>query len=235
MNSIVKATDLCVDYPIYGTRSLKNTVITGVTGGRIKMAENTTIVRALDCLNFEFYEGDRVGLWGHNGSGKTTLLRVLAGIYEPSCGSIKIKGTVDSFLNISLGMEGEATGLENIYMRAAMMGMSKKEIQEKLDEIIEFSELGNFIYLPFRTYSSGMQMRLAFSVSTCVRSDIIIMDEWLSVGDAEFMAKAGERLNNILSEAKLLVIASHSGSLIEMVCNRVLQMEHGVIVSDTRM
>jgi lipopolysaccharide transport system ATP-binding protein len=231
---MAKATNLCVDYPIYGTRSFKNAVITGVTGGRIKMADKTTVVRALDSLNFELYEGDKVGLWGHNGSGKTTLLRVLGGIYQPSSGSIEINGTVDSFLNISLGMESEATGLENIYLRAAMMGLPQKEIKEKLDEIIEFSELSDFIYLPFRTYSSGMQMRLAFSVSTCIRSDIVIMDEWLSVGDADFMVKAEKKLNDVLSKAKLLVVASHNRELIDKVCNRTLHIEHGVLISDTR-
>ncbi len=229
---IVKAADLCVDYPIYGTRSFKNAVITGVTGGRIKMADKTTIVRALDMLNFELYEGDRVGLWGHNGSGKTTLLRVLAGIYAPSAGSIRINGTVESFLNISLGMDGEATGIENIHMRAAMMGFSKKETEEKINEIIEFSELGDFIHLPMKTYSSGMQMRLAFSISTCVSADIILMDEWLAVGDAEFMLKARARLDSILEKSKLLVLASHDMALLKASCNRIIRLEHGRIICE---
>jgi lipopolysaccharide transport system ATP-binding protein len=234
MNVMAKATNLSIDFPIYGSRSFKNTVITGVTGGRIKMSDKTTVIRALEDLNFEFYEGDRIGLVGHNGSGKTTLLRVLTGIYAPSSGSMSVYGSVDSFLNISLGMEGDATGMENIYLRAAMMGMSKRETDEKLDEIIEFSELGDFIYLPFKTYSSGMQMRLAFSISTCVRADIVVMDEWLSVGDASFVKKAQERLNDILSRSKLLVLASHDFNLIANTCNRVLYMEHGNVIRDER-
>jgi lipopolysaccharide transport system ATP-binding protein len=159
----------------------------------------------------------------------------LSGIYTPSQGAIDINGTVSSFLNISLGMEGEATGIENIYLRAAMMGMSKREIDSKLDEILEFSELGDFIHLPFKTYSSGMQMRLAFSVSTCTKADIVIMDEWLSVGDAEFTKRAKERMDTILANAKLLVLASHDFGLVVNTCNRVLYMEHGRIVRDEAM
>jgi lipopolysaccharide transport system ATP-binding protein len=229
---MVKAENLCVDFPIYGTRSFKNTLITSVTGGRIRMADNTTIVRALDNLNFEFLEGERIGLWGHNGSGKTTLLRVLASIYAPSGGAITINGHVESFLNISLGMEGDATGIENIHMRAAMMGLSKKETNEKMDEIIEFSELGDFIHLPFKTYSSGMQMRLAFSISTCVHADIILMDEWLSVGDIAFVTKAKARLDSILEQTKLLVLASHDMNLLKETCSRIIHLEHGHIIGE---
>jgi lipopolysaccharide transport system ATP-binding protein len=229
MDVIVKAENITVDFPIYGTRSLKNEIITGVTGGRINMSTKTTTIRALDNISFEFKRGERIGFWGHNGSGKTTLLRIIAGIYKPSGGFIQINGSVSSLLNISLGMDPDATGIENINLRAAMMGLSNKIIKEKIDEIIQFSELGEYIKFPMKTYSSGMQMRLAFAISTCVESDIIIMDEWLSVGDVEFQEKAQLRLNSLLTSSSLLVLASHDRAFLENNCNRIICMEHGSI------
>jgi ABC-type polysaccharide/polyol phosphate transport system ATPase subunit len=152
---------------------------------------------------------------------------VLAGVYEPSAGAISISGRVAAMLNITLGMDMEATGIENIHIRGAIMGMKPKEIDALLDEICEFSELGDYLQMPVRTYSSGMAMRLAFAVSTSVSADIVLMDEWLSVGDASFAKKAQERLNRVIEQAKILVIASHDENLIRNNCNRVLRLEHG--------
>jgi lipopolysaccharide transport system ATP-binding protein len=233
--SYIKAQNLVVEFPLFNNthRSIKNAVLHATTGGRLaKYAGKTTGVRALDTLNFEINIGDRVGLMGHNGSGKTTLLRVLAGAYEPTHGALHLKGRVASLLDISLGMDHDATGYENIFLRGIMMGLAPAEIREKTDEIAAFTELGEYLDMPVRTYSSGMQLRLAFAVSTSVQADIIVMDEWLSVGDASFIAKASERLQKLVDGASILVIASHDLGLINKICNRAFRMEHGRIVEE---
>jgi lipopolysaccharide transport system ATP-binding protein len=230
----IRAHGLVVEFPIYGAsgRSLKNAVMRAATGGLLaKDASERIVVRALNGVSFELREGDRVGLVGHNGSGKTTLLRVLAGAYEPVAGTIEIEGRVASMLSISLGMDPEATGHENIFLRAAIMGMRPHEIAPLIEEIREFSELGDYIHMPLRTYSSGMAMRLAFAISTCVTADIILMDEWLSVGDAGFAKKAQERLARVLDRAKIMVLASHNEELIRDNCNRVIRLDHGEIIA----
>ncbi len=234
--SIVVANDISVDFPIYGakSRSLKNTVLRAATGGALAAdAAHGVIVRALSNLSFEFREGERVGLVGHNGSGKTTLLRVLAGIYEPTSGEISVHGRISSMLSITLGMDVDATGYENIFLRGTILGLRRKEIELLVDDVCEFSELGDYIYMPLRTYSSGMIMRLMFAVSTSVRSDIILMDEWLSAGDQDFAEKAERRLNEIVDQARLLVIASHNPEVIAKTCTRVVHLEHGQIVKSS--
>lgn len=233
--SYIKAQNLVVEFPLFNNthRSIKNALLHATTGGRLaKYAGKTTGVRALDTLNFEIQKGDRVGLMGHNGSGKTTLLRVLAGAYEPTHGALYLKGRVASLLDISLGMDHDATGYENIFLRGIMMGLPPVEIREKTEEIAAFTELGEYLDMPVRTYSSGMQLRLAFAVSTSVQADIIVMDEWLSVGDAGFMSRASERLQKLVDGASILVIASHDPGLIKKICNRAFRMEHGRIVEE---
>ena len=178
-------------------------------------------------MNFTLSEGDRLGLMGHNGSGKSTLLRVLAGVYEPTSGYLDVRGRIASLLDISVGMDPEASGIENIYLRGLLLGLGKEEIRQKIEEIVDFSELGDFIDLPVRTYSSGMSMRLAFSIATCVEADILLMDEWLSVGDADFVKKAEERLKSLVRKTPILVMASHSPEVIREVCTRVIRLEGG--------
>lgn len=237
-NPVVSASNLVVDFPIFGmtgNRSFKKSLINIATGGTLaRDASNRVSVRALDDLTFELKNGDRVGLIGHNGSGKSTLLQVLAGIYEPTGGQIQVNGKVTSMLGITLGMDGESTGLDNIYMRGRFMGLTKSQIDDLVDDIVEFAGIGEFLHLPMRTYSSGMSMRLAFAVATSVDADIILMDEWLSVGDTSFMSKAKQRLTHMVDNARLVVIASHDHSLIEDQCNIVLHLEHGKIVSFDR-
>ena len=230
---LVNARNLVVEFPIYGTksRSLKNTILRAATGGAIAAdAADRIVVRALDNLNFEFKEGERIGLVGHNGSGKTTLLRALAGIYEPTGGAIDVRGRVASMLSITLGMDVDATGYENIFLRGLILGLRRREILDMVEEVCEFSELGEYIQMPMRTYSSGMTMRLMFAISTCMHADIILMDEWLSAGDQDFSQKAQDRLTKVVDRAKLLVIASHSPEVIERTCTRVIHLEHGKIV-----
>ena len=227
--------DLSVDIPIFNSqgRSLKKAVLGFTTGGKIGLTEaGKTIIRSLDNINLEINSNEKVGLIGHNGAGKSTLLRVLGKVYSPSSGIANISGSVGSLIDISLGIDSEATGLENIYLRAALLEIPKKKVDQELDDIIEFTQLGEFIDMPVRTYSTGMHMRLAFAVSTMISPDILLMDEWLSVGDLEFQSKAEQRLNNLIERANILVIASHSRQLIERCCTRVLWLEHGSIKMD---
>ena len=229
----VRAENVAVAFPLYDVsgRSLKKAFVRAATGGRLaRDAANRVVVRALDDVSFEMREGDRVGLIGHNGSGKTTLLRMIAGAYEPIAGSIEIRGRVASMLDINLGIDPEATGLENIYIRAAIMGLSRRQVDAMVDDIAAFAELGDYIEMPMRTYSSGMAMRLAFAISTSVPADIILMDEWLSVGDEQYSMKAQARLRELLEQAKILVLASHEPGLIKATCNRVLRLDHGKLV-----
>ena len=224
--------DVCVNFPIYGAgaASFKKTLAASVTGGRFGKETGVAVVQALSGINLELKSGDRLGLIGHNGAGKSTLLRTLAGIYEPSSGQFSRVGTVASLIDPSLGIEADATGLENIVLRGLVMGMSKKQVERVLPEISEFSGLGDYLAMPVRTYSTGMMMRLAFSISTSVKADILLMDEWLSVGDAEFTEKAEKRMQEMVAGSGILILASHSPELIAKECNRVVRLEHGRLV-----
>ena len=232
---MIEFRDVSVHFPVFNasTRSFRKRVIQVATGG-IVAPDHTghIVVQALTNLNFAFRSGERVALFGHTGAGKTTLLGALSRIYAPTSGSAEISGAVGSLINISLGTDPESTGRENIFLRAAILGLGRDFIQKNLEEIIEFSELGDFIDLPVRTYSSGMQLRLAFAVSTMLRPEILVMDEWLSVGDKNFQSKAAARLDAMLRDTKILVLATHSKDLALRHCNRALWLEHGRIKLD---
>lgn len=225
-----------VEFPIYNTstRSLKNKLIATATGGILNSdSKGRVVVRALDSLNLTISAGDRVGIIGHNGAGKSTILRLLSRIYTPSSGAAIIQGTIGTLLDISIGIDPESTGVENIFLRSALLGISKEVAESQVDEIIEFSELGEFINMPLRTYSTGMQLRLAFAISTMMRPDILIMDEWMSVGDEGFKHKAQKRMSDMANASKILIVATHSSELIKTECNRVLWLEHGRIKMDS--
>lgn len=232
--TLIDFDQVCVDFPIFNAtnRSLKNTIMQSATGGRVDFGAKETIVRSLDNVSFKINPGDRVGLIGHNGAGKSTLLRVLNRVYVPTSGRVLVSGSLGSLVDISLGIDPEATGRENILLRGVLMGLKRSEVLDRMDEIIEFSELGNFIDVPVRTYSSGMHMRLGFSVSTIIRPEILLMDEWLSVGDDRFNQKATKRLEELVEKSQILVIASHSRQLIEQICNRVIWLDHGKLMAD---
>ena len=222
-----------IEFPIYNSssRSLTNSLVSAATGGRISADKGGHVsVQALSDINLELTSGARLGILGHNGSGKSTLLRVLAGIYEPTSGRITRQGSIASLVDIGLGISPENTGKENIYLRGQLMGLKSREIAAKLDEIVEFAELGNFIDLPVRTYSSGMLLRLAFAVSTSITADILIMDEWLSIGDESFSMKAESRLARLVENAEILIIATHSESLASKVTRDILWLEHGSVL-----
>ena len=233
--STIRAETLVVEFPIYGakSRSLKNTAIRAATGGILaRDAGDRVVVRALDNVSFEWREGDRIGLAGHNGSGKTTLLRAIAGIYEPIGGSLTVEGRIASMLSLTVGMDPEATGYENIFLRGVTMGLRRHEIAQVADDVCEFSELGDYIDMPLRTYSSGMAMRLAFAIATSVKADILLMDEWLSAGDQAFAEKSKKRLGELIDRAKILVLASHSPDVIKANCSKIIRLDHGRIVGE---
>jgi lipopolysaccharide transport system ATP-binding protein len=231
----IEAVDFNLNFPIFNasSRSLTSKLLNVATGGRLDAdSQGRLEVTALDSISFKLNDGDRVALLGHNGSGKSTLLRAIAGIYPGTSGEMNVQGRLGSLIDLSLGINPEATGKENIFIRGALLGIPKRDIQAQFDEIVAFSELGNFIELPVRTYSTGMHLRLAFAVSTVVRPEILLMDEWLSVGDEGFKAKAERRLEEIVGSTKVLVVATHSRDLVEKSCNRAIWLEHGRIVDD---
>lgn len=201
------------------------------TGGNIEVQGNSTDIVALDGVSFTLTAGDRLGIVGSNGAGKTTLLKVLYGIYEPSGGHLAIDGHVDALFNIMLGFRPEASGRRNIILRGLINGWSEQEIERRMEDIIAFSELGDFIDVPFKTYSQGMAARLAFSVATCLEPQILLMDEWIGTGDAQFQDKAGKRMNELAEKAGIIVLASHNYAIIKRTCNLILELEKGRVKS----
>jgi len=176
-----------VDFPLYSgaSRSLKTSLLNLSSGGRIgRTVSDRMCVQALTKVSLQLNDGDRLGIIGPNGSGKTTLLRVLSSVYEPSGGQVFIEGSVASLFDVALGMDTEGTGYENITLRGMLLGLSRPEIEKKVQDIAEFTELGDYLSIPVRTYSSGMLLRLAFAVCTSVEPEILLMDEWIGVGDA---------------------------------------------------
>lgn len=230
--SVVNLQNVSVDLPVFelGGRSLKMRL--AALGRRNRIGQDNdgvVVVRALDNLNLSLQEGDRVGLIGRNGAGKSTLLRVIAGIYPPTSGQIHTRGRIVPLLDISLGMDELSTGRQNVRLRGLLLGMSDAEIRRKMEEIATFTELGDHLDLPLRTYSSGMRLRLAFAVSTAVEADILLLDEVIGVGDAAFMKKAEERMLDLQNRAKIVVLASHSDEVIRQMCNKALWMDRGRI------
>ena len=220
-----------LSYPIYGSngRSFKRNLINITTGGRLHKEANHMVVDALHDVSFSVQSGDRVGLVGHNGAGKTTLLRVLAKIYEPTKGSITIQGRISSLFDIKLGMDAESTGYENIIIRGLLLGFTAKKMRELTPEIEAFTEMGDFLSMPIKTYSAGMMVRLAFAIVTAAAPDILLMDEIIGAGDTRFMEKAQDRLENFIHKSEILVMASHSNKALKKFCNKVLWLEHGKV------
>jgi ABC-type polysaccharide/polyol phosphate transport system ATPase subunit len=226
--------NVTTDFPIYGfQRSLRKALFGRMLGGTNQAESNKHIVvRALDKINLKLRDGDRLGLIGHNGAGKTTLLRTLAGIYTPTQGRIHIEGRVSTLFNTAPGLDSDDTGYENIYTCGRFLGMSKQEIADKLPDIEQFGELGDYLALPVRTYSTGMMMRLGFAVATTIDPDILILDEGLSAGDARFAERAAQRVETLIRRTNVLIIASHSDALIKQMCNRVVLLHHGKLMVD---
>lgn len=224
--------NVTVRYPIYNSKSmsLRNQLVRIGTGGKIAgEASHIVTVTALDSVSFSLRNGDSVGLIGHNGAGKSTLLRTMAGIYEPNQGSITRVGNVATVFEIGAGMDPELTGYENIIRMGMLMGMTLKQAQSIIPDVETFTELGNFLELPVRTYSSGMTMRLMFAVATSVNPDILLVDEMFGTGDAEFQKKAKDRMQRLISNADIFVFASHDHDLLKQLCKKIIMLEHGTI------
>lgn len=233
MSASIILKNVSINFPIYNinARSLKKRFLRLTTGGKLNNNDDhkCIVIKALDNLSFELNHGDRVALIGHNGAGKSTLLRVLAKIYEPSEGQIQIKGKVSTLLDLMLGIDQESTGYENIIIRGLLLGLSKKEITAKIDQIAEFTELGDYLSVPVRTYSSGMQLRLAFGVATSINPEILLLDEVVGTGDAGFMKKAQTKLDEFIEQSSIMVIASHSSETVKKICNKGIVLQAGSI------
>jgi len=186
---------------------------------------------ALNDVNFELKKGEHLGILGLNGAGKSTLLKVIAGVLKPTKGNVVTKGKVVPLLELGAGFDKQYTGAENIYLYGAMLGYTKKFIDEKYDEIVEFSELGDFINVPMKNYSSGMRARLGFSIATVVKPDILILDEVLSVGDASFRQKSEERVKSMFDEGVTVLFVSHSLEQVKRICDKAIILEHGTIIA----
>jgi ABC-2 type transport system ATP-binding protein/lipopolysaccharide transport system ATP-binding protein len=224
--------NVSVSFPIYhgGSRSLKKSLLFRGSGGQLASdASHRIVVEALREVSLSFRTGDRVALIGNNGAGKTTLLRVMAGIYEPVTGAVTSHGRISPMFDIALGIDGEISGYDNIRLRGLILGLSAREIEERMADIVEFTELGDYLDIPVRTYSSGMMTRLTFAVATCFAPEILLMDEWIVAGDAGFLAKAQHRIEAFVEKAGILVLASHSSEICRRWCNKAVWMERGQV------
>jgi ABC-type polysaccharide/polyol phosphate transport system ATPase subunit len=220
-----------VEFPIYGSaRSLRSAFFARATGGLIRRdagRQGRVIVRALNGVSFTLREGDRLGLVGSNGAGKSTLLKVLAGVYQPVSGQVLVSGKITSFFDILPGLDAEDTGYENIITGGLLLGLSRQEIEGRMADIEEFSELGEYLALPVRTYSAGMMARLGFAVATAVDPGIMLVDEGIGAGDARFAERASRRMQAFIDRSKIMVLASHSDALIKSWCNKAALFEAG--------
>lgn len=214
----------------YKERSLKS-----LLGGMLTPGKRHAVVadiHALKDVSLEIRQGERVGLLGHNGAGKSTLLKTLAGLYPISSGKLSVNGQVRSLFDLSLGFEPDATGRENILYRGLLLGLTPKFMRQKEEGIVEFAGLGKFIDYPIKTYSAGMQVRLAFAISTAVGGDVLLLDEVIGAGDANFMAKAKQRILDLIERSEILVLASHDFATLQSICPRGIVFHHGEIRFD---
>lgn len=230
----IDAADLAIEFPLYhhNARSLKQRILAS-SGLRLKKDEdNRIVVAALRGLTFAIGRGERVALVGPNGAGKTTLLRTIAGVYEPVAGRLRVEGEIGSLIDPAAGMDSLLTGRENVVLRALYRGMTEAEGRTLAEEVAGFAGLGDFLDVPIRGYSAGMNVRLAFAMATAMTPDILLMDEWFLAGDADFMRKAEERLAHLVTGADILMIATHDMSVVRKWCNRAIRLEGGRITAD---
>jgi ABC-2 type transport system ATP-binding protein len=220
-----------VEFPIFDakSRSLKKAFL-GKAGGTIgRNTSNVVVIEALRDITLSLNTGDRVGLVGHNGAGKSTLLRLLSGIYEPTRGSATVTGRVAPVFDLGVGMDPEISGFENIIIRGMFLGQTRKQMAAKVDEIADFTELGDYLSMPMRTYSTGMRVRLAMGVVTSIDPEILLLDEGIGAVDAEFMRKARTRLQDLVARSGILVFASHSNEFLAQLCKTAMWIDHGTI------
>lgn len=235
--SYIEAKNLSVTFPVYGATamSLRNSLVSHAAGGKVLSTESKIVtVDALSQISFTAHPGDRIGLVGHNGSGKSTMLRTLAGIYHPTHGELTVHGKKACVLSLGTGLEPKLTGRENIIRMSMYHGASYRKALQICEDVENFAELGDFINLPVSVYSSGMTTRLTFGVATVVESDILLVDEVIGAGDEHFQEKAQQRLDNVILNSGIFIVASHSNNIINRMCNRIFRFEKGQIVQDSR-
>jgi lipopolysaccharide transport system ATP-binding protein len=232
--ALIDVQNLSVLFPLYhgSSRSLKKMVVAAASGRLAKDQQQRVVVRALSDINLHLESGDRLGLIGSNGAGKTTLLRVLAGIYEPVLGNLRVKGSLNALLDPNLGMNMELTGRENILLRGLYNGLPRSALPRLEEDVAEFAELADFLDLPVRIYSAGMVVRLGFALATAIKPQILLMDEWFLAGDATFMEKARHRLEEMVRGADILVLSSHQIAIVRNWCSRVVWLDQGQIIAD---
>ena len=225
-NIAIKVDQICLDFPMLGKSS--NHFINLFTGN-FKKIFSLDKFPAIKNLSFEVKTGEVLGVIGPNGAGKSTLLRLLAGIYVPTKGNISIKGNVTILAGVGAGFQANLTGRENIYLSGSIYGIKKDKLKKLEDKIISFSEIREFIDQPLRTYSSGMKARLAFSIASTLEPEILLIDEVIAVGDSSFKKKSMERIKQMVASEATVVIISHSQSLLEMICDRIICLDKGAI------
>ncbi len=224
--------DVSVDIPVYdvGASSLRSAMLTRTVGGRFAKAGSHVIVNALKNVSFEAHDGDRVALVGNNGSGKSTLLRVLSDVYPPTRGEVRVEGRVSPMFDAMLGMSMDATGIENIRICGRIWGLTAAETENSIADITEFTELGDYLDVPVRTYSTGMMLRLAFAIATARNPEILLLDEIIGVGDAAFFGKAFNRLKSVVQRSRILFVASHADAILKLLCNKALWLQQGSLI-----
>ena len=227
----IKAEGLNLNYPLLDASSKTLRGMMSKDKYRFLLDEGRVQeVHGISNLSFEIFQGDRVGLVGPNGAGKTTLLKTLAGIYKPSSGILEIKGEVSSMIDMGLGFDEDATGIENIFLNGYLSGFSKSEIDKRVENVVEFADIGAFIDFPLRVYSTGMRTRLAFAIASSRRPDVFLIDEIFGAGDADFFQKSQKRMNELIDRSNILLFASHSNELIRNYCNKAMVMRGGELL-----
>lgn len=229
MTANIKFSNVEICFPLFSTDNLS------VRKFFLDRKSNAPVIfKAINNFNLEINAGERVGVYGHNGAGKTTILRTIVGAYPVTTGVYNSTGSIGSLIDLGLGLDHDASGLVNIKLKLGLLGKGLRSDHNLIKQIIDFSELGDFINYPVKTYSSGMVMRLLFSIISHVHFDILVLDEWLSVGDASFSVKANEKLKSIIEKSSILVIASQNMDLLKSICNRIIILDHGNIISDEK-
>jgi ABC-2 type transport system ATP-binding protein len=225
--------DVSIDIPIYDVSraSLRKALLGRTIGGRFGESGSHITVKALKNVTFEAHDGDRIALIGDNGSGKSTLLRVASKVYPPTGGQITIAGNISPMFDATLGMSMDATGLENIQIAGTIWGLTRAQIRNSVEDIAEFTELGDYLKVPVRTYSNGMMLRLAFAIATARDPEILLIDEIIGVGDAGFFEKAFARLHKLVERSRILMVAAHQDDMLRRLCDKAIWLSHGNLLN----
>jgi ABC-type polysaccharide/polyol phosphate transport system ATPase subunit len=228
----IKIDNVSLDIPVYEKTDqvFTNKILTLGLGGIISRHKRRPIIKALQDITLDIQDGDAVALVGQNGAGKSTLLRVIAGLFVPTRGRINTKGNISSLLNIGMGMDFELSGYDNIFTMGLLLGLTNRQIKNIRQEVIEFTELGEFINFPVKTYSAGMVIRLSFALATAIEPEILILDEGIGAGDVKFVQKARDRATKLYKKTSIMVVASHDETLIRNFCNKAVLLSRGRVI-----